>query len=408
MKIKRKLSELFDLILIRNSIFFDEEFYLKNNPDVEKSSIQPQIHYLRFGGLEKRNPGPFFNSSWYLKEYPDVAASRMNPLVHYLKYGANEMRKPNPNNIVPFVSTHRAKIYLDKTTEKIKRMLFNLTQKINHYKVESQNFQKYQGYSLNLKAPESFNEKLVWKKLHDRNPLLPIVADKFLVRDYVKDKLGDEFSQQFLIPLICHCEKPEEIPFKSLPEQYIIKTNHASNQNIIVRDRNKVERERIIQKCQKWLAQPYGFYMNEWAYQKIKPSIIIEKLMLDETGKVPDDYKFFVFHGKCKLIQMDFDRFKGHKRSMFDENWNYLDLVFKYKKGPDAPRPKNFQKMKQIAEILGQDFDFVRVDLYEIEDRVYFGELTHYPEAATGNFIPRDYDFKIGSYWHLKPGYWKK
>ena len=408
MKTTKKIEDIANQILIKESTLFDGRWYLKNNPDVEKSGIQPSIHFLRFGGLEKRNPSPFFNSGWYLKQYPDVATSKMNPLIHYIKYGAKEGRKPNPNNITPYDSNHRISSYIKRISEKIRRIAFNTSQRINHYKVESQNFYKYQGYSLNLKEPKSFNEKLVWKKLYDRNPLLPIVSDKLLVRDYVKGKLGKELSKQILIPLIAHVEKPENIPFKTLPSNYIIKTNSGSNQNIIVTDSKKVEKEIIILKCKKWIAQPYGFYMNEWAYQNIKPCIIIEQLMLNENNKVPDDYKFFVFHGKCKLIQVDFDRFKGHKRSMFNEDWNYLDLVYKYAKGPTAPQPKNFRKMKQIAEVLGQDFDFVRVDLYEINGKIYFGELTHYPEAATGNFIPRAYDFQIGSYWQLVPGYWKK
>jgi len=398
-----------DRSIVKGSVLFNEEWYLKNNPDVEKSGMDPITHFLRYGGFEKRNPGPFFCTAWYLKTYPDVQKSGMNPLVHFMKYGILEDKKPNPYNLDVFTSYTKRQIKKEKQDAENERRKFTNAQKESHYKEEFEKFDKYQGYSLNLENPKTFNEKLVWKKLYDRNPLLPVVADKLLVREYVKQKLGKELAAQMLIPLLFSTNDPEVIPFEELPRQYIIKTNHGSNQNIIVKDNENLSQEqktKIIVKCIKWLSQPYGFLMNEWAYQDIKPHILVEKLMLDKNNDVPKDYKLFIINGKCRMIQVDFDRFTGHKRSMFDENWNYLDLIYKYPKGPDAPKPESFSFMKEIAEKLGQDFDFIRVDLYEIDGRVYFGELTHYPEAATGFFDPREYDDKLGDLWQLKPRYW--
>jgi hypothetical protein len=260
---------------------------------------------------------------------------------------------------------------------------------------------------LDRNRPTSFNEKVAWKKIHDRNPLLPVVADKFRVRAYLAAKLGEEAAREILIPLLHVSRHPEEIRFEQLPSSYVVKINHGSGWNIIVRDGNKSPAQ-IVAQCLEWLNGPYGNTKLEWGYQSIPRRIIIEEFISDTDGKPPKDYKFFVLHGKCEMVQVDLDRFEDHSRTLYDRDWNVLPVTLKYKQGTPIMRPANYDRMLALAERLGEDFDFVRVDLYSLGDRIYFGELTHYPESGFGLFTPREYDFTLGNRWKLAKRYWEK
>ena len=293
---------------------------------------------------------------------------------------------------------------LRKLRRKIKEAYFLFSQRLLNYPKESEIFQKIHGYALNLKDPHSFNEKVVWRKIYDRNPLFPIITDKLKVRDYIREKLGAEQTNELLIPLLFHGSDPETIPFEDLPGQFVIKPNHSSGKIIIVRNKIEIKREEVIAACKRWLANTHGFYDLEWAYQKIKPEIMIEKLLLDEAGKFPMDYKFHVFHGKCKRIAVCSDRFSGGRKvTAFDENWNYSDVVTNDPEGGYIPRPENFSSMLATAEKLGEDFDYIRVDLYTIQGRIYFGELTLYPVSGHYAYSPKEFDFELGAYWKLTP-----
>lgn len=272
---------------------------------------------------------------------------------------------------------------------------------------EKRNFYKKTGYRLNLTRPRSFNEKIVWKKLYDRNPLLTMTADKYMVRKYVKEKLGKEKAQEILIPLLYVTDRPETIPFYELPEDFVVKANHGSGTNSIVRD-GKFRWKDLIKECRKWLKIPYGLSKNEWAYSKIDRKIIVEKFICDEEGKIPKDYKFYIFHGKCRLIHIDFDRYEEHKRSLFDSEWKHLPATLKFPAGKVERKPANFQKMRKLAERLGAGFNFVRVDLFSCKKKIYFGEITHYPESGYGKFSPRSFDFELGKNWEIKQRYWEK
>jgi hypothetical protein len=207
------------------------------------------------------------------------------------------------------------KIY-QKTKEKIKNNHFLFVtlviirayslyfiNRISNYRLEKIKFYKELGYPLNLKNPISFNEKIFWKKIYDRNPLLPVASDKYQVRSYVQVLLGEERAREILIPLLYVTNRPETIPFERLPSAFIIKPNHASGRNIIVKDGHYNQKE-IIKTCQRWLKTPYGLEKLEWAYQSIKRKIVIEELLLEE-GEVPTDFKFHMFHGKCKSILIE-------------------------------------------------------------------------------------------------------
>jgi len=304
--------------------------------------------------------------------------------------------------------------------------VFDFSKRLNGYKKERNSIYQKIGYYPDLKNPKSFNEKVLWKKIYDRNPLLPVISDKYKVREYIKGVIGEKEAEKLLVPLLYVTDKPENIPFDTFPEEYVIKPNHASGKiifvekiekqkkyTIIERQKTtilsdcKASREQIINVCNKWLSTPYGFCNHEWAYQKIKRKIIIEKLLLDNSQKIPVDFKFEVFHGKCHFIQVWYDRFVRINRAWYTPDWKYINIQgstsqSKYKKKPDK-----LESMIKLAELLGKPFDFVRVDLYLVDNRIYFGELTSYPKSGRISFNPASFDFELGSKWKVVPKYWK-
>lgn len=305
--------------------------------------------------------------------------------------------------------SHRmAEIWNRRVVRRVNRAAYSVTQKLLNYPYERKLFLTNHGYPLDLKNPRSFNEKIVWRKIYDRNPLFPRVTDKYLVRDYVREKLGTLQANELLIPLLFYGKDPATIPFDTLPRQFVLKPSHASGRIIIVRDKQSIDRDAIVATCKEWLSDTYGFYRHEWAYQKLKPMIQVEPLLLDDDNNVPREIKFHVFHGKCKRIVVIVGRYNDLKQSNFDENWNYIDTDTNYPLGPPLPRPDHLPDMLKLAEKLAEDFDYVRVDLYDLRGRIYFSELTCYTNSGDINYKPTQYDFDLGANWKIVPGYWKK
>ncbi len=296
------------------------------------------------------------------------------------------------------------------TSSRMVCILFEVIEKLFDNSIEKLRFRKKLGCKLDLINPASFNQKLVWKKLYDRNPLLPVTSDKYAVRFFVKDVFGTEEAEKILIPLLYMTDQPENIPFDELPEEYVIKANHGYGAKacIFVKDDAPPDKGNIIRVSKKWLGSSYGALAHEWAYQSIKRKVIIEKLVKDENGNLPKDYKFFIFHGKCRLIQVDHNRFSKHVRTLYSPDWKPLEISYSYPRGQEEPVPSKIDRMIYLSEKLSKHFDFVRVDLYIIEDRIYFGELTHYPESGLGRFSPDSFDFELGKYWKLEREYWKE
>lgn len=266
------------------------------------------------------------------------------------------------------------------------------------YAAEKKGFYRARGYYPNLKNPVTFSEKILWKKINDRNPLLPLTSDKYLVRSYLEETLGQKKAAALLVPLLHVTDKPETIPFDRLPQSYIVKANHGSGRNLIVENDNK-SRAEILAHCRLWLSTPYGLRQNEWAYLKIRRLIVVEELLKDQEGNPPLDIKFFMFHGHCGYIRVSTDGSRTF--SCYDREWSFLPLVKDEKKqGPVLARPANLDAMLSLANEISQPFDFVRVDLYTSREKIYFGELTHYPRSGRVG-IPHWFDLELGSLWRL-------
>ncbi len=220
-------------------------------------------------------------------------------------------------------------------------------------------------------------------------------------------------------------KNPEDIPFDDIPGEYIIKPNHGVDRYIILQTSDKYKeffiknsnckqriifsdeaKVKIIDICKQWLQLRFGINKNEWGYQNIKPRIIIEKLLRDD-GKIPNDYKLYMFHGKCKAILVCTNRLDNLGFIFYDVNWNLLPVV-KGRLGEQVKKPEILNEVILTAEKLSEDFDFVRVDFYIIKDKFYCGELTHYSRSGLEKFTPTEFDFKLGSYWKIKKKYFFK
>jgi hypothetical protein len=235
------------------------------------------------------------------------------------------------------------------------------------------------------------------RKLFTDKDLFVRVSDKYTVRKYVKDKLGD----QILNELYYVTDEPSDIPVESLPDEFVIKATHGSGWNIIVKNKRNVDINSIKSKCSEWLSKEYSPIEGEYWYDRSKSRVIVEKYIESGNRDTLLDYKFFVFHGEVKYIEVDFDRFSNHTRRIFTREWNVTDIKIKYPLGEKIEKPTMLDDMIEIAETLGEDFDFIRVDLYQPNqsEKIIFGELTLAHESGAGKFEPIEYDFKFGSYW---------
>lgn len=259
--------------------------------------------------------------------------------------------------------------------------------------VYKENFGKYP----NLKQPQTFNEKLQWLKLHDRNPLYTQLVDKYKVRQYIADKIGEEY----LIPLVGGpWDSFDDINFDTLPEQFVLKCNHDSGGVLICQDKKLLDLRAAKKKLNDRLKHNYYSLDREWPYKNVEKKMIAEKLMIDESGYELKDYKVFCFNGEPKVIQVDFDRFKAHKRNLYSGTWEFLDLQYKYPPDRNAgiQKPQSLELMLKLARKLSEGIPFVRVDFYSIEKKLYFGELSFYPESGTGRFEPEKWDDIFGEW----------
>ena len=238
--------------------------------------------------------------------------------------------------------------------------------------IQIENLFTYKRFFKNDRA-EYFGEKIQWLKLYGNLEKYTNYVDKYKVRDYIKKKIGDDY----LIPLLGVYDKVEDIPYNDLPAKFVIKGNHGSGYNLIIKEKEKTDFNKIKRILNKWLNEDYSKIKKENQYSHVQRKIIIEQYMSDKNDELID-YKFFCFNGKPEFVKVDFDRYTNHKANFYDMNWKLLDIK---EKGYDnfegeVSKPEEFEKMIEISKKLCEDFSFVRVDLYNLDGKIFFGELT--------------------------------
>ena len=254
---------------------------------------------------------------------------------------------------------------------------------------------------LNLKKPKTFNEKIQWLKLYDRNPLYTKLVDKYEVREYIKNRVGDKY----LIPILGIWNSVQEIDFSTLPNQFVLKCTHDSGSVIICKDKSKFDIESAKKKLRQAMKINIFYYGREWAYKKVKPRIIAEKYMVEESGDDLKDYKIYAFDGVPKVIQVDFGRFKGkHKHNFYTTNWEYRDVQVLCPSDPSIKisQPEKLQEMLWLSSQLSKGIPQVRTDFYYVGGQVYFGELTFYSDNGVAKFEQKEFAEEMGNYIHLR------
>lgn len=257
-------------------------------------------------------------------------------------------------------------------------------------------FKKVLGYPLNLESPKTFNEKIQWLKVNYRDPILTAYTDKFKVRELVKEKIGSKY----LIEQYGVYKEVDEININSLPEQFVLKPNNGAGKVIICSDKRNHNWEKEFKKIKKWLKENYYYVNGEWQYKDIDPVIICEKLLQEDII----DYKIFCFNGIPKFIQVISNREGSNYHSnYYDLDWNLMDIdrIDHGQSQTDIKKPECLKEMLDISERLSDIFPFVRVDLYEINGKVYFGETTFTPSNGLIKFHPEKYDEVFGEYLKL-------
>lgn len=255
------------------------------------------------------------------------------------------------------------------------------------------------GKKLNLKKPQTFNEKLQWLKLNDRNPRYTNLVDKYLVREYVSEKIGDEY----LVPLYKVYESVDEIELESLPRQFVLKCTHDSGGVILCKNKKTFDKQKEFNKLKKLLNRNYYYSTKEYPYKNIKPRIICEEYLIDEKSKDLMDYKFFCFDGKPHFMYVASNRNVETKFDFYDLEFNHLDVKQHYENSTEIiKKPKNFDQMITLATRLSKDIPHVRVDFYECNEKIYFGEMTFYHFSGFVKFEPEYYDELFGKYINIK------
>lgn len=257
-------------------------------------------------------------------------------------------------------------------------------------------FRLRMGTRLNLDNPITYNEKLQWLKMHDRRPEYIVYSDKYAVRAHYEQTIGAEY----LIPLIGVYDEVEEIPWDELPNEFVLKCTHGSGTNIICADKSRLDVKESQKRLQQWLRTNYFWHGREWPYRSIKPRIICEEFMVDESGTELKDYKVFCFNGEPKLVEVDFGRFTDHKRNLYDTRWNFITAAIRYPNDPNViiDRPTHLEEMLELARILSAGYPHIRVDFYFTGERIYIGEMTFYHESGSGRFDPPDFGIEMGDW----------
>lgn len=261
-------------------------------------------------------------------------------------------------------------------------------------------YKKIYGHHPNLINPKTLNEKMLWLKLFVHKDFHTICADKFMVREYIKDTFGESY----LIPLLFETKNWKDITYNVIPNEYcIIKASHTQGDMLVVKDKSRVDIKKLRFDCRTWLNRNLYNETQEWQYKNCTPRIIIEKLLQTHDGYIPNDYKLHFFNGYLKFVYCSVGRETVNKRNIYDSDWNplYFSWVEPSKnpsniRGEEIPAPATFQEMKRLGGIVAKNFDYVRVDFYDVDGKLYFGEITLHHGSGFDVFVPQEYDIKYG------------
>lgn len=251
------------------------------------------------------------------------------------------------------------------------------------------------GYELNLDNPQTFNEKLQWLKLNYYKPEFSLLVDKAEVKKYVSEIIGKEH----IIPTLAVYNSVDEIVFDKLPEQFVLKCTHDSGDLVICTDKSKLNRKKILKQLKNGLKFDYFYRGREYVYKNVKHRIIAEKYMSD-GGEDLKDYKIFNFGGEPKIIEVDFDRFKNHKRHLYSPEWEKLNVTIRYPGDENTiiNKPEQLDQLLDFARKLSAGHPFLRTDFYIINGIVYFGELTFYHDCGYSKITPFEFDINMGNW----------
>lgn len=253
------------------------------------------------------------------------------------------------------------------------------------------------GSKLNWEHPSTFSEKLQWLKLYNRRPEYTTMVDKAAVKKYVADIIGEEY----IIPTLGIWDRPEDIEWEKLPNRFVLKCTHDSHSVIIVKDKEALNKEEACKKLAKSLKNDFYRVSREWPYKNVPHRILAEAYLepKPDTNDLPD-YKFFCFNGEPKFCQVVSGRGSQLCFDFFDKDWVHQSFheprIYPFAE-TEPSKPKNFEKMLDLARQLASDKPFARIDFYDLHDNVYFGEITFFPAAGMGGFAPEDYDGLLGA-----------
>lgn len=264
-------------------------------------------------------------------------------------------------------------------------------------------FKKAFGRDINFEDPKTLNEKICYLKLKDRTELHTICSDKFAVRKYIEEKIGKEY----LVPLYFETKSLKDLTKSVLPDEpCIIKTNHDSGGGVFVYDRESADMDEIKKSLGRRLYTNYYQRSKEWQYKNIEPRIIIEKLLQTAEGKIPKDFKVHCFNGSVRMISVDIDRFGDkHYRNWYTKDWQREPYKWSSPKADgtrtdpspeDVEKPRTLDQMIRLSEILAKPFPYVRIDWYDVDGALYFGEITFHHNGGTQPILPEKYDLKLG------------
>jgi len=266
-------------------------------------------------------------------------------------------------------------------------------------------FKSSQGYKLNLDNPQTINEKMQWLKLYDRTDFHTLCADKYAVRSFFKEQFGEDH----LIELVFQTTNWQDIKPENMPDfPFIIKPNHGSGWYKIIHNKNEVDWKEMQTISRYWLSQNYFDYQREWQYKNIKPRIIVEKLLISKNGQIPTNFRVHCIHGRVELIALTIYLGKdteNYRNLKFDRDWNYLNFdwaekgadLMKLRHNEEFPKPECFDQIIYIAEKVSKYFKYVRVDFYEVDGKLFHGEITFHDGGGFERITPFEWDKKLGN-----------